>query len=78
MIITGHSNTTMTPADLKEYADFNNDFTTWVQGEIRAGKTVDEASMEYKIPDKYKGYTINTFFGGIKGNIQTAYNELKK
>src|SRR2546426_2556735 len=70
--------TPRTPADLKEYADFNNDFTTWGQGEIRAGKHVDEASMEYKIPDKYKGYTINTFFGGIKGNIQTAYNELKK
>jgi cyclase len=78
VIITGHSNTTMAPADLKEYADFNNDFITWVQSEIRAGKTVDEAAGEYKIPDKYKGYTINTFLGGIKGNIQTAYNELKK
>src|SRR5437667_2768194 len=28
-IITGHS-TLMKPADLKEYADFNNDFITWV------------------------------------------------
>jgi cyclase len=78
VIITGHSNTTMTPADLKEYADFNNDFITWVQGEIKANKSVDQAAMEYKIPEKYKGYTISTFFGGIKGNIQTAYNELKK
>jgi len=78
VIITGHSNTTMTPADLKEYADFNNDFVTWVQGEIKAGKTVDQAAMEYKIPDKYKGYTVSTFFGGIKGNIETAYKELKK
>jgi len=77
VIITGHSNT-MTPADLKEYADFNNDFMTWVQMEIRANKSVDEAAMDYKIPEKYKGYTISTFFGGIKGNIQTAYNELKK
>jgi cyclase len=78
VIITGHSNTTMTPADLKEYADFNNDFITWVRGEIKADKSVDQAAMEYKIPEKYKGYTINTFFGGIKGDIQTAYNELKK
>jgi cyclase len=78
VIITGHSNTTMTPADLKEYADFNNDFLTWVQGEIKAGKTVDQAAMEYKIPDKYKGYSISTFLGGIKGNIETAYKELKK
>jgi cyclase len=77
VIITGHS-TTMSPTDLKEYADFNNDFVTWVQGEIKAGKTVDQAAMEYKIPDKYKGYGVNTLFGGIKGNIQIAYNELKK
>ena len=68
----------MTPNDLKEYADFNNEFITWVQGEIKAGKSVDAAAMEYKIPDKYKGYTVSTFFGGVKGNIQTAYNELKK
>jgi cyclase len=76
-IITGHS-TVMTPADLKEYIDFNNDFLTWVQGEIKAGKTVDAAAAEYKIPDKYKGYNITTFLGGIKNNIQVAYNELKK
>ena len=76
VIITGHSDTTMTPADLKEYAQFNSDFITWVQGEIKADKSVDAAAMEYKIPDKYKGYTVNTFLGGIKGNIQTAYNEL--
>lgn len=76
-IITGHS-MLMTPADLKDYADFNNDFITWVQGEIKAGKTVDAAAAEFKIPDKYKGYTVSTFLGGIKNNIQIAYNELKK
>lgn len=78
VIITGHTNTTLTPADLKEYADFNNDFITWVQGEIKAGKTVDAATAEFKIPDKYKGYGVSTFLGGIKNNIQIAYNELKK
>jgi len=76
-IITGHS-TVMTPADLKEYIDFNNDFMTWVQGEIKAGKSVDQATAEYKIPEKYKGYTITSFLGGIKNNVQVAYNELKK
>ena len=39
-----------------------------VQGEIKAGKSVDEAAAEYKVPDKYPGYTVGTFFGGIKGN----------
>jgi cyclase len=76
-IITGHS-PLMKPEDLKQYADFNNDFVSWVQAEIKAGKSVDDAAAEYKVPDKYPGYTVNTFLGGIKGNIQTAYNELGK
>jgi cyclase len=77
-VIGGHTNDPMTFADLKLYAEFNNDFVTWVQGEIKAGKTVDQAAEEYKVPAKYPGYTVGTFFGGIKGNIQTAYNELGK
>jgi glyoxylase-like metal-dependent hydrolase (beta-lactamase superfamily II) len=76
-IITGHS-PLMTPADLKEYADYNQDFITWVQGQIKAGKTVDQSVTEYQIPAKYKGYAINQFLGGIKNNIQVAYNELQK
>lgn len=77
-IIPGHASTTMTFADLKEYASFNTDFITWVQDEIKAGKTVDEAAMEFKIPEKYKGYAVGTLGGGIRGNIQLAYDELKK
>jgi cyclase len=76
-VITGHS-PLMTFADLKQYADFNNDFLTWVQSEIKAGKSVDQAAAEYKIPAKYNGYTVLTLFGGIRGNIEIAYNELKK
>jgi glyoxylase-like metal-dependent hydrolase (beta-lactamase superfamily II) len=76
-IITGHS-ALMKPADLQEYADFNKDFITWVKAEIRAGKTAEQAAAEYKLPERYKNYTILNFFGGIKGNIATAYKELKK
>ena len=76
-IITGHS-PTMKPADLREYATFNSDFVTWVRGEIKAGKSVDAAAAEYKLPERYKGYTVSTFLGGIKNNIQVAYNELGK
>jgi len=76
-IITGHS-PIMKPADLREYATFNADFITWVRGEIKAGKSVDQAAAEYKLPERYKGYTIGTFLGGIKNNIQVAYNELGK
>ena len=77
-IITGHS-PLMKPADLKEYADFNNDFITWVQEEMKAGKTVDQAAVEWKVPAKYPGYgPPPPIFGGIKTNIQIAYTELKK
>lgn len=77
-IITGHS-PLMKPADLKEYADANNDFVTWVQSEMKAGKTVDQAAAEWKPPAKYPSFgPPPPLFGGIKGNIQAAYNELKK
>jgi len=77
-IITGHS-PLMKPADLKEYADFNNDFITWVQEQMRAGKTVDQAAAEWKVPAKYPGYGPPApIFGGIKTNIQAAYTELRR
>jgi len=77
-IITGHANTTMVWADLKQYADFNSDFLTWVRAEIKAGKTPDQAAAEYKVPDKYPGYTANLppFFGGMPGYLKGMYTEL--
>jgi len=81
-IITGHAAKRMSMADLKVFADYNNDFIDWVKNEIKAGKTSDQATMEYKVPDRFasKGVTASTggLFGGIKGNIETAYKELKK
>ena len=79
-IITGHAAKTMTMADLKEYAAFNKDFLTWMRGEQQAGKTAEQAAAEYKVPNKYTGYTADLppFFGGLKGYIQGIYDELKK
>jgi len=76
-IITGHS-ALMKPADLKEYADFNQEFLSWVKTEIKAGKNAEAAAAEYKLPTRYKDYRVVEFFGGVKGNIATAYKELKK
>jgi len=45
-IINGHITTGPTTfADLQMYADFNNDFIAFVQEEIKAGKTADQAAM---------------------------------
>jgi glyoxylase-like metal-dependent hydrolase (beta-lactamase superfamily II) len=80
-IINGHITTGPTTfADLKTYADFNNEFVTWVKAEIKAGKTADQAANEYKVPEKYAamGYTAGNpaLFGGAAGNVRTAYMEL--
>jgi len=74
-IITGHS-TTMTWADLAEYAQFNKDFLASVQAAMKAGKSPDEAAAGWKIADKYKGYTIAD--ARLKQNVTAIYGELKK
>lgn len=79
-IITGHSDATMKWDDLREFADFNKDFLAWVRNQQKAGKSAEQAAGEYKVPEKFKGYTANLppFFGGMKGYIQGIYDELKK
>jgi cyclase len=78
-IINGHIPVS-TWNDLKEYADFSQDFVTFAQNEMKAGKTVDQAAPDYKLPAKFKGYqvTVNEQFASVKTNLQKVYNELKK
>jgi cyclase len=77
-VITGHT-PLMKWNDLQEYADFSKDFVAWAQAEMKAGKSVDQAAGEYKVPAKFKGYTAGVgSFGGAKGNTQAVYDELKK
>jgi glyoxylase-like metal-dependent hydrolase (beta-lactamase superfamily II) len=74
-VITGHS-TLMTWSDLQEYARFNQDFLTWVRAELKAGKSVEAAAAEYKIPEKYAGYADNP--DRVKANVGVIYDELKR
>jgi glyoxylase-like metal-dependent hydrolase (beta-lactamase superfamily II) len=80
MIINGHSAAQTTRADLKEYAEFNQDLVSWMQAELKAGKTPEQAAAEWKLPEKYKGYnpTVGALFGGLAGRIQTLADEMKK
>src|SRR6266446_5154413 len=52
-IINGHMPAQTTFADLKEFADFNHDFLTWAQQELKAGKTPAQAAAEWKLDPKY-------------------------
>jgi cyclase len=77
-IITGHS-TTMTMADLAEYAEFNKDFMKEVQAGKKAGKTADDIANGWKMPEKYKGYAVPTGAGltRLKANVQIVMDETK-
>ena len=77
-IVTGHSNE-MTPADLREYIQFNRDFVSDVQSAMKSGKKVEEVAASWKIPPKYNGYApISTPADQvrIKNNVALAYKEL--
>src|SRR5438132_3900770 len=78
-IINGHIPTT-TFNELKEYADFSQDFVTFARNQMKAGNTVDHAAAEYKVPAKFKGYvvTVNEQFASAKSNVKVVYDELKK
>jgi glyoxylase-like metal-dependent hydrolase (beta-lactamase superfamily II) len=74
-IITGHS-TTMTMADLAEYAEFNKDFMKDVQAAKKAGKSADDVAASWKIPEKYKGYAAPVA-ARLKANVQIVMDETK-
>jgi cyclase len=75
-IITGHS-TVMTPADLREYAQFNKEFLADMRAAKSAGKSVDEVAASWKMPaGKYPGYAA-VQPPRLKSNVQVIFDELK-
>ena len=56
-IINGHTPAQTTWADLKEFADFNADLVDWVRAGLKAGKTPEQLAAEWKLPERYKGYS---------------------
>jgi glyoxylase-like metal-dependent hydrolase (beta-lactamase superfamily II) len=80
-VITGHgpapegrARTWPTWNDFREYADFTRDFVAAAQAAWKAGKTVEQAVSELRLPDKYKGYRMD----GAKTAIETIFAELKQ
>jgi cyclase len=82
-IINGHITTGPTPfADMQVYSDFNKDLLAYVQDSIKAGKSSDQATADYRMPEKYLplGYTPPAQNPGGRGGpgtvIRTGYTEL--
>jgi glyoxylase-like metal-dependent hydrolase (beta-lactamase superfamily II) len=74
-IITGHS-TVMTVADLKEYAQFNDDFANAVREAKKKGGTVEEFAKTWKIPAQYKGYAAPAE-ARLLSNTRIVWDETK-
>ena len=79
VIINGHTPKNTTFADLRQYAEFNQDFLMWAQTELKAGKTPAQAAAEWKLPAKYTDYspTVAAMMGGLEGRIQRLAEEMK-
>jgi cyclase len=79
-IVNGHMPATTTWADLKTFAEFNQDFLTFAQAQLKAGKTPAQAAADWKVPEKYQGYssTVSANFGGLPGRFERLAEEMKK
>ena len=78
-IINGHTPAQTTWADLKEFADFNQELVDYGSAGLKAGKTPEVLAAEWKLPEKYKGYSsqVSTMMGGLAGRFQLLQTELK-
>ena len=70
-VIPGHS-TVMTWADFQEIGEFNRAFLSAVQAAAKAGKTVDQALADLKLPEKFNAYNM----AGAKDNVPKIYTEI--
>jgi glyoxylase-like metal-dependent hydrolase (beta-lactamase superfamily II) len=73
-IVTGHS-TVMTPADLREYVDFNRDFLNAVREAKKSGRSAEEFIKSWTLPAKYKGYAPTS--ARLQGNVEGMYKEIQ-
>ena len=78
-IINGHTPAQTTWADLKEFSQFNKDLVDWMRAGLKAGKTPTQLADEWKLPEKYKGYSaeISALMGGLVGRIETLQKEIQ-
>lgn len=74
-VIPGHSNV-MTWSDLREHAEFNADSVAKVQGDLKAGQSQEAIVNSYKVPEKYKSYTIDP--GRLKNTVDQIARETKR
>ena len=75
-VITGHNQTTLTMADVKQYADFNRDFVEAVRAAKKAGRTIDDVVNTWKVPERFlsAGYT-QPMPARLRANVEVVWKE---
>jgi cyclase len=78
-IINGHTPAQTTWADLKEFADFTADLVAYGRDGLKAGKTPEQLAAEWKVPQKYQGYssTVSPMMGGLAGRFAGLQKEIQ-
>jgi glyoxylase-like metal-dependent hydrolase (beta-lactamase superfamily II) len=76
-VIPGHS-TVITWQDFVDYGEFNRLFLEHARASLAAGKTAEQAMMDFKLPAKFQGYNIAGGRGGPGGNFSVIFQELQK
>lgn len=78
-IINGHTPAQTTWADLGEFVQFNQDLVDYGRAGLKAGKTPEQLAAEWKLPEKYQGYSgqVSAMMGGLAGRFQMLQKELQ-
>ena len=76
-VINGHTTMTTTWQDFVDYGEFNRLYLAHARESMKAGKSPEQAMMDFKLPEKFKGYNLAGGRGGPGGNFGTIYEELK-
>jgi hypothetical protein len=66
----------MTFQDFANYGEFNRLYLQHARDALKAGKTPEQAAMDFKLPDTFKDYTITGGRGGPGGNFGIIFDEL--
>jgi cyclase len=78
IIINGHTPANTTPAELKEYAAFVNEFVTTVQAAKKGGKTLDDVVKSWSTPAKFSGSGYGPADAArVKADAQVVWDESK-
>jgi len=58
---------------------FNEELVAYGRAGLKAGKTPEQLAAEWKLPEKYSGYSsqVSALMGGLPGRFQLLQKELQ-